>query len=349
MKSVKIIHTGDMHFDSPWSGLPSDIAAVRKEEQLLTFSKIIDEAASADLLLICGDMLDGFSVSMQTLSHIKKCFERIPDTHIFITPGNHDYLCDSSPYSYFDFGKNVHIFNSKLSCVELDHVRVYGVGFAERYVKEPLLQDFRAINDDKISIMLIHGELADSSDYNPIRVRDIEDSGLHYLAVGHYHKHDGVKKAGKTSYCYCGIPEGRSFDETGDCGYIYAEIFPTESEIRFIPAAKRINRTINVDIIGCNTYDDVLSKIHINKNDLYKITLSGNQNPNIQFDSKVLEELTEAFYCKIVNLAKPSLKDSDNFGLIGKYFIEYIESSDIIDKDTAIKIGLEALSGGGLH
>ncbi|MEG1442313.1 MAG: metallophosphoesterase, partial [Oscillospiraceae bacterium] len=77
----RIIHTGDIHFDTPFtSRLNRKDAELRRSEIKATFGKIISKANDADLLLIAGDLFDGGTVSADTINFLKRKFSEIPNT-----------------------------------------------------------------------------------------------------------------------------------------------------------------------------------------------------------------------------------------------------------------------------
>ena len=128
--ALKIIHTADLHFDSPFKGFSdSGKVAVRKEEMKTAFSKIIEYSKNADMLLISGDLFDGKNVGRSTLEFLKDEFSKIKDVKVFISAGNHDARTLDSVYETFDFGENVYIFGTEPECIETDDADIYGVSF----------------------------------------------------------------------------------------------------------------------------------------------------------------------------------------------------------------------------
>lgn len=62
-----------------------------------------------------------------TIQYINNLFKEIPNTKIFISPGNHDPYIKNSFYNDFNWNKNVKIFNSKIERCEYENVNIYGV------------------------------------------------------------------------------------------------------------------------------------------------------------------------------------------------------------------------------
>ncbi|MDD6308767.1 MAG: DNA repair exonuclease, partial [Clostridia bacterium] len=304
---MRIIHTGDMHLDSPFLGLSPVKAMVRKGEQRAAFSRIVQEAKdfAADVLLISGDVFDSAYVSAETILFLKDCFQKIPDTAVFIAPGNHDPWNRESVYEKIDFGENVHIFGNTLSYVDWKDSRIFGYGFSSRFVEKSQIAGKSFPLDDRIGILVMHGDLAAESQYHPFTEAQIAETKLSYVALGHIHAFSGVKKAGETTYAYCGIPEGRYFDEQGVCGFVRGVVEREKTSLAFVPVSLRQNIEISVDVTDCETYEAVINKIAAlikEEKNLYKIRLVGSTE-NIYLQTKVLEKALEdkCFFCKVID------------------------------------------------
>ncbi|MCD7776814.1 MAG: metallophosphoesterase, partial [Firmicutes bacterium] len=90
--TVKILHTGDVHLDSPFSGLDPDRAAERKAELRAAFDSLLSFVSQngVDILLIAGDLFDSGFATHDTVELLKSGFARIPGCRVIISPGNHD-------------------------------------------------------------------------------------------------------------------------------------------------------------------------------------------------------------------------------------------------------------------
>ena len=116
----RIIHTADLHLDSPFSLLDANKAMARKAELRGTFSNIVAIAKNdnANMVIISGDLFDSEFVTKETIEFMNSQFASVPFCKFVIAPGNHDYFSDKSAYSKSVFPKNVFIFNRpKLFCV----------------------------------------------------------------------------------------------------------------------------------------------------------------------------------------------------------------------------------------
>ena len=143
---VKILHTADLHLDSPNSGLGLAAAESVRNEQRRVFSKMMDYAAenAVDIVLISGDLFDGKYISNETKNLVRKKFAELP-CPVVIAPGNHDFYSAKSPYATLRWPENVHIFRTDLiERVEIPELgcTVYGAGFTTPSRTESFLKDF---------------------------------------------------------------------------------------------------------------------------------------------------------------------------------------------------------------
>ena len=277
--SVKIIHAADFHLDSPFDALPAEKAELRRAEQRELIRKIVSAAndEGADLILLSGDLFDSDVSYHETGETLREAFADT-EARVFIAPGNHDYFCLKSPYSYVKFPENVHIFQSPaISCVDIPELncRVWGAGFCSPLC-EPMLTGFSCPTGSMTDIMVMHGELGGGT-YNRISAQEIADSGLDYLALGHVHSFSGIMTVGETSYAYPGCPEGRGFDETGAKGIIAGSVGKGVRELRFVPLGGREYGVLNVDMTGSGSvYDALDGALPENAGrDIYRVNFTG--------------------------------------------------------------------------
>ena len=111
MRSIKILHSADFHMDSPFDSLSDSKAAIRRAELRQLPQKIAKLAVSekADLILLCGDLLDSDSVFKETGEELLDSF-RMTQIPVFIAPGNHDYYHAKTVYASQNLPENIFIF-----------------------------------------------------------------------------------------------------------------------------------------------------------------------------------------------------------------------------------------------
>ncbi|MBR5095038.1 MAG: DNA repair exonuclease [Oscillospiraceae bacterium] len=281
MSTIKILHTADLHLDSPFEALPAGKAAIRRKEQreLLDAMARLAIKERVDLVLLCGDLLDNSDPYFETGEELARCLGTIP-APVFIAPGNHDPWTPKSPYARLRLPDNVHVFTENairyFSLPSLK-ARVYGAAFTEPRCG-PLLRGFHAERKEGVTdILCLHGEVGvKDSPYGPISEEDLAQSGLHYAALGHIHKASGLRKAGDTWYSWPGCPEGRGFDETGEKTVSIVELENGQCRLRPVSIAGRRYEQLQVDVTGTAPLLAIHSALPDDTVcDVYRIILTG--------------------------------------------------------------------------
>ncbi len=345
--SLKIIHCADVHLDSAMSGLDAKKVNIRRDEMKRTFARIIELSKNADMLIVAGDLFDGKNVSRSTLDFLKGEFFKIPETKVYIIAGNHDPFVADSVYKTFDFGENVHIFGTEPECIEMSEYDIYGISFKSPNDEREMLSDFSVKNPDKINIGVFHANLG-GTDYNPVKVSDIEKSGFDYLAMGHIHKASGMNKTGATYYAYCGCPEGRGYDETGEKGVYAIELTKGNIlSVDFVPVCERMYFDEEIDVTDISGYDEIVDRInekYKGEKHIYRFTLTGKSNMAI--DTDILCERIDGFSVVVRDKTEPAVdieKLSDEFslkGLFARFALEDKENMSEEEFNEALKVGL---------
>lgn len=369
MKKIKVLHTADIHFDTPFSGMTPKEALKSKEELKQVFEKIIKMTLDKeiDILLIAGDVFDNLSVNKTTLYFIKSCFENISRVKVFISPGNHDPFNEKSFYSIVDWPSNVHIFNNKMESIFLEDLGtvVWGIGFNTSHINKSLLKNVKRV-DGYNNIMVIHGEITnveEGNNYNPITEDDMANSNMDYIALGHRHKFSEVKKIENTYYSYSGCPQGRGFDELEDKGVVLLEIKDRFVESQFIRTSIRNYYEKEISIDGCFGYNEVKNTIvnqipkYERKNNFYKLILKGEVREEFTLNEEFLQELLreEFHFVKVIDKSQIKLDINELMkgyslkSIFAKKIYERLQNAETEEEreiiTLALKIGLQSISG----
>ena len=185
---MKFVHIADMHFDALFSMLSDkqEFGKIRRLEQRDVFEKIIDYIKENQIpyFFISGDLYEHKYIRQSTIEYINSLFKTIPNTKIFISPGNHDPILKNSFYSTYNWNSNVTIFSGELKMVSLEEVNVFGYGFTDFYSDRVNFGNLK-LENDKLNILIMHGSL-DSSDnlelqYNPISNKELQSLGFDYV------------------------------------------------------------------------------------------------------------------------------------------------------------------------
>lgn len=190
---MKFIHIADVHFDMPFTTLEArGLAEKRRLEQRNAFKKVIEyiKEKQIEYLFISGDLYEQEYIKSSTIEYINKLFETIPNTKIFIVPGNHDPYIKNSYYSIYQFPENVKIFTGTPEKVDCGNVNIYGYGFEDFYSDKLKIENVQIEDKNKINILLTHCDLDGTKNnsirYNPISKAKLENMGFDYIAIRAY-------------------------------------------------------------------------------------------------------------------------------------------------------------------
>ncbi len=221
---MKLLHSGDIHLDSAFCGDDVLSSERRREEQRALLKRIFScaEEEGCDLILFSGDVFDGKYVSPETAELFVRLVReaKIP---VVVSPGNHDPYLEGSIYRRAGLPENLKVFSSPtLSCFDLEELKtkVYGYAFVGNALHEsPLMGVEIPREDGYFHLLCAHGDMASPvSRYAPLTRGDLARLSLDYAALGHIHRTEEEYSFEGTMVKYCGFPEGRSFDETGEGG-----------------------------------------------------------------------------------------------------------------------------------
>ena len=338
---MRFIHMADVHFDSPFTVLASreNLANERRLEQRKAFADTIEYIKENQIpfLFISGDLYEQKYIRKSTIEYINNLFKEIPNTQIFISPGNHDPFLINSFYNTFEWNNNVTIFNSEIKIIETEEADIYGFGFTDFYCENSQIEKINIKNKNKINILITHGSLDASKtldmQYNPLNSNKLKEIGFDYVALGHIHKANYEEN--KNNFIYPGSLISFGFDELGEHGFLDVEINKNNSEknnlinlkinnnnlnnseinnnnlkinkkIKFIKVDKRIFEEIKLNISEINSEEELIEKIKNIKTERqknYKVILEGYKNIEIDLN-KIKKMVLDENVLKVKDFSK---------------------------------------------
>ncbi len=272
---IKILHSADWHLDAPMAG-EQDLqqALLRVPEQVAAACR----AESCDLLLLSGDIFDG-KPGTDSVRSLKLVLQEL-GVPVFISPGNHDFVTQDSPWLMESWPENVHIFTKpQIESVALETLdcRIYGAGF-DAMDCGCLLEDFHTEGSERWHIAVLHGDPTQkNSPYNPVTQAQIGASGLDYIALGHIHKEGAMRSKG-TLCAWPGCPMGRGFDELEEKGVLVVTL-EEKAESRFLPLDTPRFHDWQTDILTDAEAAVAALLPAVAGADRYRITLTGEAEP----------------------------------------------------------------------
>lgn len=307
---MKFVHIGDVHFDAPFTTISdrAELGQIRRLEQREAFKKVVEFIKENDVeyLFLSGDLYEQEYIRKSTIEYINELFKEIPNTKIYIAPGNHDPFIKDSYYNTYKWADNVKIFTSSVQKVENADICIYGYGFDNYEMNKNQLSNIN-IDTDKINILVTHGMILQGLDvkgiYNPISLKELISKGFDYVAIGHIHKRDEF---------YPGSLISLGFDELGEHGFIFGEITKDSANTEFIKVDNRefIEKDINVS--DMTSSEDIIEKLNEidTGNNLYKINLVGERSFNIDVNIKLIQK--NIIKIKDNTILKIEMKESNN-------------------------------------
>ena len=165
---MKFIHIADMHFDVPFTVLNNrnKLGEKRRLEQREALRKVINyiKENNIEYLFIAGDLYENEYIRQRTIEYINNLFKEIPNTKIYIAPGNHDPYIKSSMYNTFKWNDNVHIFNDKIELLMYSIVVCLIYSFS---YKSPAIKKYSTLLVFIKSIIFLNASLCSSLRFSP--------------------------------------------------------------------------------------------------------------------------------------------------------------------------------------
>jgi exonuclease SbcD len=230
----RLLHLADVHLGARHHDL-GEAAATQRERQFDAFRRAIDLALAekVDVVLVAGDLFDSNQQPRRSVDRAAAEFGRLAAAGIrtVVIPGTHDVYDPSSIYRINDLAAMAGLKPASDMIVVLtperpevvfstpDLIVFSRVAATKRMAASPLAGF--ASGDDRRArwrVGLIHGSLRVAGVVEADDVLFTDDevaaSGLHYLALGHWHSfRQGI--AGETTWAYAGAPEPVAVDQDG--------------------------------------------------------------------------------------------------------------------------------------
>ena len=346
---MKIIHTADIHLGSKINSFPKDVSQSRKEEVRNAFKRMVEYATEngVEVILISGDLFDSDKPLVKDKDFFYSVVQNNPHITFLYLRGNHDETNDGKLLD------NLKTFSTEWTGYDFNGVTITGV----EIVKENATSIYStlSLDDSKLNIVMLHGQIGDSSGVQKVNLSKLRDKGIDYLALGHIHERSSGKIDERGVYAYSGCLEGRGLDETGKKGFILLDV-SDKVNAQFIPFSEREISLITVDISGLSDvyeiYLKVLNTANFSKSGIYKVELTG--EVDVVFDgleADLLKYLSSAAsYVEIKDLTQKKLKleDFENDTSIKGEFVRVVLADETLsndEKSQIISYGLKALSG----
>lgn len=382
---IKLLHTADVHLDSPFSGsgLSKEQARRRRADLLTAFERICSLAReeSVDAFLIAGDLFDEEYMRPETSKTLISLLEELSPMPVLISPGNHDPYHAASPYRVERWPGNVHVFSSlEPEKRNLDSLglTVHGCAFTSGHVTRSVWQRFRVdhTRTNPVNVILTHGafhqgEPGQAAKYLPITREELLAAEADYVALGHYHRGFNAiedKFTGSVRAAYPGSPEPLKWGGEGEHGPLMVEIDHDQDKVivRKVDTAVRRYREISLEageLVTARDYvlklRDMITELDLDERDLLRVRIEGRRDPRIPVDIEALAgEEFAVFAIQWLDQSQPDFdlknisRERSVRGLAVKQLLAKLEEAEDEEKQVitdAINLLLSAFEGMALE
>lgn len=352
---MKIIHCSDIHLDSALGhNFSATQAKERNAELCATFGRIVSFAQREQVaaVLIAGDLFESVHVSARTVDYVLETIRSAENVTFFYLRGNHDGNRD--PFGGYKRPDNLKCFSDTWTSYRFGNALITGID--PRYEDWETFYETLQLPEDAVNIVMLHGQISTQSGTELIALPKLKNKNIDYLALGHIHSYQKGILDDRGSYCYCGCPEGRGFDECGEKGFVLLDVQNHEIKTTFVSFALRTLHEIDVDITDADTVTQIISAMEqasaeIDPDDLVKFTLRGSYTLQTQKDTDFLQKILSPKFWFVKVKDESRLKiDRESYeydaSLKGE-FIRMVLASDrtVEEKERIICCGIRAMSG----
>lgn len=313
---LRIIHTSDIHLGAKFSSLGKKADAQRQALKD-SFAKVVDHAlaSKANLFLITGDLFDSNFPSPQSVSFVKSQLARLNEARVWtmILPGTHDCLSKGSVYLREDLSHvlpYVYVFNDAeifaKEITDIDATIYAKPGAANKSTESPVAFLASAVHSEKTryKIAMAHGSVQiegkSAPDDMPITLREIAESGVQYLALGHWHGAQDFS-FGNTVAWYAGSPEVTYQEGKGGIGQGYAlavDVMET-AKVKPVKISEKVVKEVDIDMQIYENVENVVYEIEklADQNCLLLVNIFGFAESAVFVDpERIAEELADKFF-----------------------------------------------------
>ncbi len=288
MTAFRFIHCSDLHIDSPFKGLASQVPSLAerlRESTFQSFHNIVKLALEekVDAVLIAGDIFDGEDRSLQAQLKFRRGLLELAQAGIpsFIVHGNHDPSDSWShtlhwPESTTIFpGNKVERFPVIKDGETL--AWIYGISYPQKEVNENLVSRFKKDQEHGFAVGLLHanvGQHPGHDNYAPCSLQDLISKDFDYWALGHVHEFK-ILRENNPCIVYSGNTQARHLNETGPKGCCLVTLNSNApASIRFVTTDVVSYRLAKVNISGISSINKVLKAVQSRVEELAKESLT---------------------------------------------------------------------------
>ena len=369
-KHIKFLQCGDIHLDTPYTGLTAEKSEERRRELRNSFSRMIQYVRDrgVDVVLMCGDIFDTVYATNTTAEVLIREFKNCPDAIFVIAPGRADSYENNPIYTSGRLPANCRVIMSEgLSRVDINelNVTVYGWGFKNGKMTENPLYDRQVDDVSRINFVCGYADLDGplDSDVCPISTQDLKKFGADYYALGSRHEASATERVGAAFYTYCGSLECTGFENPGIGGANLIIVDDRSGgisiDVRKLTFGHLSFATERIDVTAVDSYNEIINRIsRLISEKKYgietalRVELTGMLDPRFVIPKNLDSEAFGLYSFDMIDKTVPLYgteklrRDMSVKGELFRNLLPMLESEDEEDRlvaSRAFRVGLAAL------
>jgi exonuclease SbcD len=214
-------------------------------------------------VILAGDLFDGEDRSLRAQSRLRTEMLKLAEKNIpvFVIHGNHDHLNGS--WVQLDLPGNVHSFSERVEskvfkAKDGSTAHLYGFSYPVRHVYEKIINEYKKVPGADFHIGILHGNESSSHEhdnYAPFTIKDLNDKGFDYWALGHIHKRKILSE--NPPVVYPGNIQGRNKKETGVKGFYHVELTEAGASLEFLESSDIIWEEALIDAAEARSFYEI--------------------------------------------------------------------------------------------
>ena len=309
---IRLLHTADVHLGAKFLSL-GDKGAAQREQIRASFKKLVSLAIDedVDIVLIAGDLFDANKQPQRNIDLVVEQFALLAAKNIpvCIIPGTHDCFDSASIYRKVKFVErcpNLTLFTSEDWEYEefpTLALTVYGKANRSNRSYNSPLQGLKRSTESRFHVAMAHGSLnipgAFAEDDHVFNKEQIQDSQMHYVALGHWHRPYACCDKGVIAW-YSGPPELIATDQKEPGSVLIVTILDSgKAEVEARQIGLRCCDELEINLSDLESLSQLKSRIieRAKPSLVRQVILKGLRNEDMRLSPEELEaELSDSFF-----------------------------------------------------
>ena len=371
--AVRMLHLADLHLGArclQWG----DRGEERQKDLESTFEsavgRALDSAQQVHAVIVAGDLFDRHSPPPRLVSFAKGQLERLTRAGIpvVMVPGTHDSMEHRESALKGSMPDGVYLFIEPMvglpKTLELagEPVHFYGMAYLHGKSK-PRFDAFRRGPQEGYHVAVLHGSLENSpawdmaERYVPLSLDRLGETGMHYVALGHYHNFQQYETNGVV-VVYPGTLEGIKFAEKGDRYLTWVELDGDHARVQHGPPDEPVNskrleeRVVDLSEVGAADEDALIQHVQAWADDRLAVQVRLAGTAEFRVDVEALAERLRASFALLdirdeevrfvdAELVKRLAREQTVAGMFVRRLRGMIDAAESAEERTRLELALK--------